>query len=177
MTDAQFSEQRDRVKRLTDYWVETLGLTRLLWRINIRYHQSGDTMDARKDEDAYCTLARTTVQWQYMDAHIDWNLPQLIDRDDDTVEYSVVHELCHILVREMRCDGGPSEHRADILNHEERVVTHMARAFIWVRNVAKREAIEKEAKNGEPKAAAEQGGADSAGSQPAPEPVLDARVS
>jgi len=43
--------------------------------------------------------------------------------DGDEIERAVVHELCHILVNEMR---------EDEIHHEERVVTGLQKAFMWV---------------------------------------------
>lgn len=135
MTDKDFNREHARVDKLLKIWTAQLGLR--WWKIHARFHRSGDRMDARKDDDGYCTVARTTVQWQYLTAHIDWDLSQLVGCADEKVESYVVHELCHVLVRELRCDGGPSEHRTEIVNHEERVVTTLASAFIWTRNAAR----------------------------------------
>lgn len=141
MTDKDFNREIDRVERLLKIWMLPLGLR--WWRIKCKFHRSGDAMNTRRDQEGYCTVARTTVQWQYLTADIDWDLSMLVGKDEKEVEYTVVHELCHVLVRELRCDGGPAEHRTEIMNHEERVVTTLAKAFMWVRDFARNESAKK----------------------------------
>jgi len=42
--------------------------------------------------------------------------------ENDQIEMTIVHELCHALVNEMRKDG---------IDHEERTVTALTKAFLW----------------------------------------------
>lgn len=69
--------------------------------------------------------AYVDANWMYASAKISVNLPAFDDMKPDEIERHVVHELCHILVNEMR-EGE--------LHHEERVVTGLTKAFFWVEN-------------------------------------------
>lgn len=55
-------------------------------------------------------------------------LPVMEELTDDELEEIFVHECGHILVNEMR--GDPD----DWLDHEERVVSTLTKAFLWVRS-------------------------------------------
>lgn len=49
---------------------------------------------------------------------------------DEEIEYVVVHELMHVFLNEMREQGQ---------QHEERVATLLAKAFLWVRDQTREE--------------------------------------
>ena len=46
----------------------------------------------------------------------------------------IVHELCHVLVAELRPTKDESRNWDEWIFHEERVVAQMTLAFIWVAN-------------------------------------------
>ena len=56
--------------------------------------------------------AEVQSDWRYLSAAIKFNMPALAGQTDEEIEIKVVHELCHILICEMREDG---------VDHEERV--------------------------------------------------------
>lgn len=76
----------------------------------------------------YCD-ALCDAKWQYMDHELTFHLGRVRTMTAEEIEITVVHELCHILVNEMR---EPDED----LKHEERVTTQLQKAFMWVRNNA-----------------------------------------
>ena len=68
-----------------------------------------------------------------MTATITFNLAETNTRDDDLVEFAVVHEGVHVLVDEMAGDGDCAD------DHEERVCSTIASAFIWTREAGRRD--------------------------------------
>lgn len=90
------------------------------WDIKVRYHSiykvgGGDGG----------TQADATGSWEYMNGTINFFLAAMIDCGEETWEPTVVHELCHFIVMEMRDPKGES-----VSPHEERVVTMLEKAFI-----------------------------------------------
>ncbi|KKL89323.1 hypothetical protein LCGC14_1915860 [marine sediment metagenome] len=73
-----------------------------------------------------------------MVATVAFNISALKELDDHDLEVVVVHEMCHVLVNEMRADrGGEPTHGS--VAHEERVVSTLAQAFLTVRDQGERE--------------------------------------
>lgn len=103
--------------------MKPLGL--LWWHIDISYIDDAKEL-ARLEYlvGDKIVLGRTYVDWRYGTATIYFNLPGFVGLDDEEVELAVLHELVHILVNEMR-EGER--------HHEERVVTGLTKAFLWVR--------------------------------------------
>lgn len=112
-----------KIRRYLKKWLQPLGL--LWWKIDILYYD--DPMEVMRQfsstEDSI-TYASVQANWQYLTATIKFNLPALAEKSSAEIESTVVHELCHILICEMREDG---------VDHEERVATGLARAFIRTR--------------------------------------------
>jgi hypothetical protein len=71
--------------------------------------------------------ATTSTRWEYLTAKITFNLPQCMQfADNDAVlENVVIHELLHVVVAEISQTQG----RNPGVEHEERVVSHLALAF------------------------------------------------
>ena len=130
MNDAEFEREKDRVRNFFNKWTTLLGL-RWWQKIDIEYFR--EPLPPYKDEIPHPeAIADTRCRWRYLTAHIRISLSVVLDHeyDDDQIEYIVVHELCHCLVNEMR----PTEWDQNDLDHEERVVTHLAQAFLWTFN-------------------------------------------
>ena len=122
MKDVDYRKQRQRIRKCFEKWRIWLGLEH--WQISLHYSDEGLTAGA--DADGWKTTARCSVQWQYMKARIDWDVPAIADIEKDSdLDEIVVHELCHILVNEMREEG---------IKHEERVVTSIENAIMWSTN-------------------------------------------
>jgi hypothetical protein len=69
------------------------------------------------------------VDWEYLEAWVNVNLPECVDDDDERLEHTIMHELAHVVVNEMReWAMHPSDHA---MKHEERVVETLACAFAW----------------------------------------------
>jgi hypothetical protein len=111
------------VRKLLNTWIYVLGLA---W-----YYIEADYYDSEKDfkkTTGNIVVMRVWVDWRYMTATIAVNVPAVARLSDDELERTVVHELCHALVNEMRETG---------IDHEERVVTMLTKAFLWTRDLTK----------------------------------------
>lgn len=134
MTDADFKRTKERVKVAVDRWVECCGLN--MWRrVTMHYHRDSVTMAAARgaelSEKSRDVMAAAYTQWQYRQADIHFNLERLESADDGDIDYTVRHEIMHLLVNEMRewqCGNLESS-----IDHEERVVTELASVMGWVR--------------------------------------------
>lgn len=120
----------DLVKAAFAKWIPRLGLA--WWDLTIVYYDDPQEIINRFRiiESGEMVPATVTAQWMYADAKISVNLPAFEYIDDADIERVIVHELCHILVNEMR-EGE--------LHHEERVVTVLTKAFFWVTDAARSE--------------------------------------
>lgn len=112
------------IKKYFDWWATELGLRQ--YRFN-RYFCT--TKEWSRDDSC---AAYVVSDWRYQQASIYFNIEQARMMYNDEVEEVVVHELCHVLINEIQDD----EH----MDHVERVTTQLARAYIWVRNQAKKDA-------------------------------------
>jgi len=123
-----FKRHRRRIRRCFDEWGTKLGLR--WWSVEIRYYDRPKHF--RKASGASANAAmRVWADWRYMTATIAVNVPALAELSDDELERSIVHELVHILVNEMREDDPD-------VKHEERTVTMLTKAVIWVRDLSRK---------------------------------------
>ena len=113
------------IRKIFKWWATYLGVMR--YEFDLLYCSSSE-WDQGKDCIAYIN-----TDWKYQEASIYFNMQKMRERSAEQIEYTIVHELCHLLVNEMQ-----NYKRVD---HEERVVTDLAKAFIWVRDQAKEEAL------------------------------------
>lgn len=113
------------IKQAFAKWIPRLGLA--WWDIDIVYYNDPYEIIQRfrTIETGEMVPATVTAQWMYADAKISINLPVFEFIEPDRIERVIVHELCHILINEMREDD---------IHHEERVVTQLTKAFFWVEN-------------------------------------------
>lgn len=136
MTDAEQDEAVARVDTLTDIWLPLLGLKNM-WRVTFHmYRDSGEYASEESGPslaDGDVSVARTHVLWPYLTAHVHINLSQFVLHDEDDQEEMVVHELCHILIAEMR-DARGCNCDTYVMSHEERVCTILSHAFVRTRN-------------------------------------------
>lgn len=68
------------------------------------------------------TVALTRADWRYKRADIHWTRGVVSEMTDDELAEAFVHELVHVMVNEI----GTSD------DHEERVCTEIARAFMSI---------------------------------------------
>ena len=118
-----FKRERRRVQRLFGEWCTQLGLN--WWDVQCSYFDKSKPFKRQHGTVAAMTIV---ADWRYGTAYISVNTPGCARLDDDELERVVVHELVHALVNEMRLTG---------LDHEERVVTTLTKAFMWTRNITR----------------------------------------
>ena len=107
-------------------WLKPLGL--LWWDLTVCFYDDHNDIAQvfKTDADSTTVVAKTYVSWQYGTANVHFNLIALVGMTADKVERIVVHELVHILINEM---NEQEQH------HEERVVTGLTKAFLWVEDL------------------------------------------
>ena len=131
LTDAEFEEQRQRILALIDRWQTCLGLR--WWKVTHTYERGEYHSNGSYAPEV---VANTAVMWEYLHATVTWNMTKVADQDADDLEYAFVHECMHVLVHEMRVwrpNGEPPIINEMEREHEERVCTQLAKAFIWTR--------------------------------------------
>lgn len=130
VTDAEFEHEKEIVRRWLQYWQGRMGLSD--WQLYVRYYRTTANYLAEGPHDCHSTDAACTVaDWKYLKATIHFNIEAMLGSDytaDDFAEL-VAHELAHCLLDEMR-ELIPAEHDRHQLDHEERVVTILARSFV-----------------------------------------------
>lgn len=127
MNDAEYEAQKARVTAFLDIWIAPLGLR--WWKLTHVWKRTTES-GTHGPLQATCSAA-----WEYMDACIEWYLPTIATLADDALEDTVIHELMHVLVNEMSVANN-QEAAGDNDAHEERVVTTLAKAAMWVRDFA-----------------------------------------
>jgi len=111
--------KRKIIQAAFDKWLKPLGL---LWHDGrISYYT--DKKSIKKVFDNKDVCAKCWADWRYGTFTIAINLPAFKGMSREQIEGVVLHELCHVLVNEMR-EGE--------IHHEERVVTGLTKAFEWV---------------------------------------------
>lgn len=133
MNDKEYNEQRDRLLTLADKWIAPLGLK--WWHVKFEYSRESLSTQGQKASGRSCQ-AQTIVDWEYLNATITFDMQAIVDESDKELESTFVHECCHILIHEMRMWAGPEftrEKQDEAIKHEERVVTLLAKAFLWTR--------------------------------------------
>lgn len=116
-----------RTKRLIraalDKWLKPLGL--LWWDVRIIFIVAPEEiLDIFQVTDDEVTAAKCYADWRYGTAKIYVNVPGCVHMSQEEIERMLVHEMCHVLVNEMR-EGE--------LHHEERVVSALTKVMFWVR--------------------------------------------
>lgn len=117
--------QRERVKGLATKWVRRLGLG--WWvRVEFRYYTSKEECERRFGLGAGAggreVLMAAMVDWRYLEAVVTCNLRAMEQVKDEELEVYFVHELMHVLLNELEVSDP---------DHEERVATWLALAFLW----------------------------------------------
>ncbi len=141
MTDKEYRSARSKVLKIYNSWKNELGLRD--WAIRLHFER-----DVPEESTPFVVLGLTSASWAYKIAEVTFKLENFKDRTDYEIEEIVVHELCHILVCEMRTTVGSRELADEMNRHEERVATQLARAFIWTRDAGRKAKKSKGRKRG-----------------------------
>lgn len=132
MKDSQYQMVRDYCRPIAEEWIGRLWLG---WE-RIDLHWSDSMFSLEQDGHKPECIAFVDCQWEYMQASVVFSCARLFTywdeatgkpEDESFIRYVIIHELCHILVSEMReYANGPFRHA---IKHEERVVSRLAKAF------------------------------------------------
>ena len=134
MTDAEYRSQCRRIKQFASLWRKKLGLD--WWNLDLKYARSLQEFDFSEDLNACkSTVAYTHSQYEYLQAQVTFNVPEIASFDDTQLEEIILHEFMHILLCETRY-GNNCECPFDP-KREERVATVLARAFQRTRHATR----------------------------------------
>lgn len=127
-TDRAFQREQRRITRFVKKWRQTLGLNQ--WRIEHTYHDGPFDVDGSTKSGA---VGACTAHWEYQTAHLEFDVSELANYDDERVEEVVIHELMHAMVNEMRLQNLPTGWTRDAGDaaHEEHVVTMLTNAILY----------------------------------------------
>jgi len=125
MSNKYINKKSKLVRKLFKKWTYLLGLR--WWHVSLTIITDPQEInEAFRDSEYGSVVATSHADWRYLDAEIKVNMPALAREDKSEIERVIVHELCHVLVNEMREEG---------IDHEERVASTLASAFLWTRNI------------------------------------------
>jgi hypothetical protein len=134
VTDAEFKRTKKRIIKMIERWRHILWITQ--WNITTEYFREAPPEMSNGDA---CALMDIVPHWEYLRAHIRVNMPQVALLPLDDLEKTVMHELLHCVICEMRTN---KLDRA----HEERVVSHLTKALWAARLTGYQDAERKAAK-------------------------------
>lgn len=137
LTDAEYQALDDRLLRIFKIWTHRLGLG--WWHVKYVLDTDAASFEVETDpRDSAAFRSETHMEvitdWQRLNATVRVNAYAVKDMSDEDLAESVVHELCHVLVSEMRIPDwadAPSQVLHSQHDHEERVVVMLTKAFGW----------------------------------------------
>lgn len=130
MSDKEYNQLKKKINLILSKWVRPMGIG---W-YSVSYIWARD-----KDGD---TAARVDYSlWMYKKFSITFFMHTLNDLDDKTLEDSIVHELCHILLAPLAnnmslVDTGDEKYRTDLIEQTTEIVKD---SMFWVRAAGKRD--------------------------------------
>lgn len=120
MKKKEYKRAKKRFEKIAWAWAYRMGLR--WWDLHFSFHRK--TPKKFKRKDGHQTGVRVLARWQYLEAYFEVNTPAVAKLSDAELEVVIVHELCHVLVNEMREKG---------VKHEERVCSRLSQAFLWTK--------------------------------------------
>ena len=131
MNDEQYEAERARVQEILNRWIKPLGLK--WWSVHIEYFREPipeeDEAPRSHGHVLPHAVATCSCDWKYLRAILRFDLRSTEAMEPERLEWTVVHELMHIFLNETRAEDSDG----DWLDHEERVASQLANAFIWLR--------------------------------------------
>jgi len=125
MNDKEYKELKTRIKKLIEKWFRPAGFG--WWRVDFVYSRE------RMPDNDDCA-ASTHADWQYSHGTITFYLPVLTNLNDEELEHTLVHELCHLTAsgwHNMQDTG-------DATARFERTVDDFAKHLIWSREAGEK---------------------------------------
>lgn len=131
MTMKDYEETTERIKAIVQRWKQPLGLG---WfrRFDVEY-------DNQYKEGSRDSVAECYAKWEYEEVVVTFFLPACVGKTDEELEYTIVHEIMHGVINEMReaeYGSGDGDKKCK-RQHEERVCTELAQRFLWTRDFAR----------------------------------------
>lgn len=120
---AQYIPIAELVLRQSPVWQKRMGLA----HVEIE-NVFLDSFFGDDGEEDFKVTAVTEVRWQYDEAKIKWFLPSAIRKDEEQIEETLVHELCHVLLA--------PEQNLDLLEGHHDMVDAYLEAFLEKRELA-----------------------------------------
>lgn len=119
VNDQEYDDLKTFINRRLADWKETLGLA--LWEIRASYHRT--PWEGAESPNQSC-LMDINARWEYLEASLRINVHAIWERGmgHDEIDHTLVHELMHCHLSELRClvDYDKFDHH---IEHEERVVS------------------------------------------------------
>jgi len=138
VNDAEFAVLKDEILEHTNWWIEWLGLSHWEWVLRYERERCRDEDEnTRTEADVHAEADRLMFTIRYY-------LPSIAETLDEYgttpeqrlrhLERIIVHELCHVLVAELRPAGWKEDSRpwGEWIFHEERAVAQLTLAFMWI---------------------------------------------
>lgn len=132
VTDKEFNLVDRRVKAFTRKWHSSgLGWWRLQFSV-VRSSEDMPTTGNKEEADPlWQCVASTHVAWQYRDAKITVNADAAKEMKEERFESTLLHELGHVIVNELRSIAKPDGLADNWLEHEEHVCTTIGQMLGW----------------------------------------------
>lgn len=137
MDDAEFLALKDEILKHAEWWIEWLGLSH--WEWVLRYERercNDDDQNTRTNADVHAEADRMMFTIRFFMPSIADTLADLgktPEQRDRQLERIIVHELCHVLIAELRPAGFDCERPwGEWIFHEERAVAQLTLAFMWI---------------------------------------------
>lgn len=83
-----------KVERWHRKWKKRLGLEH--WEIELLFMDSLSGLEDQADD--FLITGTTEVRWNYFEARIKYYLPRCVQKTDEALERTVLHELVHVLL-------------------------------------------------------------------------------
>lgn len=126
MTDREYNQVKSKIQKLIKKWYAPCGWG--WWRTDFRY---SDERQPGNDGVA----AETHADFKYSHATITFYIPVLATMNDEELEATFVHELCHLTASTY-----PNfEDNPDGVARFERTVDDFSRHIIWAREAGSRD--------------------------------------
>lgn len=128
MTDKEFNRQVKRIRRIFDPILVAFGLAGQ-WDLCVSYERG----EGDQEEDNWSHLASCDSRWEYRQAQIRVYVEGMAKCTDAEIQKHLIHEIVHILVREMRewmhAEEGHAQSVKAAVQHEERVVSDITQVL------------------------------------------------
>lgn len=107
------------VRKYFKWWVHWLGLG--YWHVTLCFSNETSPRD-----NGYFLAGSCDCDWRYQTATVTIHPKAIKHLDKAEIEKTVIHELIHVFLNEMREEG---------IDHEERTATQLQKAFSWVKGI------------------------------------------